>query len=415
MKKIYIRTHAYNAKGTLRRAVDSILNQTYTNFTYYLCENGSTDDGVSRQIVEEYAKSDSRIVPFYNDINRVWGGNEAYLDLPHNVDDEDYYCELDADDEYLPTFLEEMLAFMDKNDLDIACCGSQFFKVSENNRFIGNRLLENDLILEGRDFADKFPTYHVYLRTGWAKLYKGRTLRNYITRYEDFPNYPVAYGSDTFVTMRLFEDAKRVGILARPLHKYYISPNSVSYVIHPQRVKCDQILHEATVNYLQRFGEISHRNWDFLFAVYMNALKDTLIVLLKSDIPHSEKLNGLLEMFNCQFTRKLAAWENLGAFIGQAHLHQSTRNDLFMTAANWLLSLSEVSDEQVDDFCEVGEFVCAAADYANGWVFFNKLRIRWLIDQNRMDEASYRLNELEELLPYDAEVLGYRNEIEATV
>ena len=40
---IYIRTFAYNAEKTLERAVDSILNQTYADFTYYLMDHGSTD------------------------------------------------------------------------------------------------------------------------------------------------------------------------------------------------------------------------------------------------------------------------------------------------------------------------------------------------------------------------------------
>ena len=33
---IYVRTCAYNAEKTLRRAMDSILNQTYGELTYYV-------------------------------------------------------------------------------------------------------------------------------------------------------------------------------------------------------------------------------------------------------------------------------------------------------------------------------------------------------------------------------------------
>ena len=40
---IYVRTCAYNAEKTLKRAIDSILQQTYQDFEYHILENGSSD------------------------------------------------------------------------------------------------------------------------------------------------------------------------------------------------------------------------------------------------------------------------------------------------------------------------------------------------------------------------------------
>lgn len=173
MGKVYIRTYAYNAEKTLRRAVASVLNQTYGDFVYYLCDNGSTDG--TRGIVAEYASRDSRIKAFYNTNNRAFHETEECLFLPYNIQANDFFCSLDADDEYLPTFLEEMLAFIDKYDLDIAACGSDFLSVADNNKLLGQRLLTKNLILEGTEFSDYFPCYHQFLRTTWGKLSKGKT------------------------------------------------------------------------------------------------------------------------------------------------------------------------------------------------------------------------------------------------
>lgn len=49
----------YNAGGTLRRAVDSILTQTFHDFEFIIVNDGSNDG--SGQILAEYSKSDSRI------------------------------------------------------------------------------------------------------------------------------------------------------------------------------------------------------------------------------------------------------------------------------------------------------------------------------------------------------------------
>ena len=137
---LYIRTTAYNASKTLKRAVESVLNQTYRNFEYYLTDNGSVDNGETRRIVEEYARQDCRIKAFYNEKNHVWDDNKEVLWLPHHIGPNDYFCLLDADDEYTSTFFEDMLTFIEENQLDIAAFGSDFIR-AEDNELIGGRIL----------------------------------------------------------------------------------------------------------------------------------------------------------------------------------------------------------------------------------------------------------------------------------
>ena len=95
---IYVRTCAYNAEKTIRRAMDSVLNQTYRDITYYVLDNGSTDR--TGEIVKEYALNDSRVVPFYNKVNRDLTENPQFWLVSHELKEEDYFCILDADDEY---------------------------------------------------------------------------------------------------------------------------------------------------------------------------------------------------------------------------------------------------------------------------------------------------------------------------
>ena len=49
----------YNAEHTIRRCIESILNQEYTDFELLLVNDGSTDG--SGAICDEYAARDSRI------------------------------------------------------------------------------------------------------------------------------------------------------------------------------------------------------------------------------------------------------------------------------------------------------------------------------------------------------------------
>ena len=50
----------YNSEKYLKEAIESILNQTYTNFEFIIVNDGSTDS--SLDIIQEYMKKDERIV-----------------------------------------------------------------------------------------------------------------------------------------------------------------------------------------------------------------------------------------------------------------------------------------------------------------------------------------------------------------
>lgn len=396
MKKIYIRTHAYNAEKTLRRAVDSVLNQTYVNFSYYLCDNGSTDGGATRKIIEEYAKSDNRIIPFYNEFNRNWKGNEDYLDLPHHINKDDYFCELDADDEYLPAFFEEMLFLIELHGLDIACCGNDAFSAEKEDQLISRRLLTETLIVERERVVELFPIVYEFMRTCWGKLYKGSTLNNFITRYDQYANYPIAYGGDTFNNVRVFKKANRIGILARSLHKYYVSSKSDSYSMHPQRVKCDQILFEEAIEYLKSFGEVSPGNLDFVFTAYLRALRNTLQVLLNADISVLEKINGLNEICTCEYTKQLASKKNLGFHTGDFQGWRAFRKEIFDSVVKWILGLKGVQADQVEKLCNIGEFASAVAGNPGGWIAFRKNKVDFLQKNGDLEIANLQLLELEE-------------------
>jgi glycosyltransferase involved in cell wall biosynthesis len=306
---IYIVTIAYNAEKTLSRTINSVLKQSHKDFCYYLCDNASTDNGKTRSIIDNYAKQDNRIVTFYNVKNRIYTGNETLLNLPYNMGDDDLYCSLDADDEYLPTFLEEMLAFINEHNLDIAACGNDFLLADKNNKLNGQRLASENMILQGIKFSMYFPIYHEYMRTVWGKLFKGKTLRNTIVD-PDAPNYPRAYGGDTIFSMQAFCDAPKVGILAKSLHRYYIS-SKLPTVFNPNRIECDRILHEAAMDFLdEKCGFISANNARSLYYLYYSAIMGTLAVINNSTMTEQEKKQHSDDIFSCEYTQELFALDD---------------------------------------------------------------------------------------------------------
>lgn len=55
----------YNGLPFLEDAINSILNQTYSNFEFIIIDDLSTDG--SKEVIQNFAKRDNRIVPVYNE------------------------------------------------------------------------------------------------------------------------------------------------------------------------------------------------------------------------------------------------------------------------------------------------------------------------------------------------------------
>lgn len=67
MEKVDILLATYNGEKYLREQINSILNQTYTEFRLLISDDGSTDE--TRAVLEEYKNKDSRIEVFFQENN----------------------------------------------------------------------------------------------------------------------------------------------------------------------------------------------------------------------------------------------------------------------------------------------------------------------------------------------------------
>ncbi len=106
----------YNGEKYLKEAIESILNQTYTDFEFLIINDGSTDK--TEEIILSYA--DDRICYIKNNQNL---GIVKTLNKGINLATGEYIARMDADDISFPKRFEYQLAFMDKH-LDVGVCGT---------------------------------------------------------------------------------------------------------------------------------------------------------------------------------------------------------------------------------------------------------------------------------------------------
>ena len=114
--RVTVLMSVYNGQGFLRQAIQSILNQTFTDFEFLIIEDGSTDATV--EIVRSFP--DQRIKLCLNGSNI---GLISSLNQGLSLATGEYIARMDADDISLSTRLERQVAFMDAHP-SVGVCGS---------------------------------------------------------------------------------------------------------------------------------------------------------------------------------------------------------------------------------------------------------------------------------------------------
>lgn len=94
MNRLSIITPVYNTEIYLKECIESVLNQSYTNFEFLIADDGSTDN--CKEIIQKYAKQDSRIKPVFLSNNSGNCNYPRHILLKKSTGDFIYY--IDSDD-----------------------------------------------------------------------------------------------------------------------------------------------------------------------------------------------------------------------------------------------------------------------------------------------------------------------------
>jgi glycosyltransferase involved in cell wall biosynthesis len=123
----------YNTEKYLSQSIESILNQTFSDFEFIIVDDASTDN--SWKIIKSYAKKDSRIIALKNHINL---GVSLTSNIAISKARGKFLARMDADDISLSHRLEKQIKYFNTHPQTIAV-GSQCFVINENNQIIGNK------------------------------------------------------------------------------------------------------------------------------------------------------------------------------------------------------------------------------------------------------------------------------------
>ncbi len=167
----------YNGEKYLRPAIDSILNQTLTEFEFLIINDGSTDR--SEEIIQSF--QDLRIRYVKQNVNN---GIVATLNNGLKLSKGRYISRMDADDIAFPYRLEKQLNYMLAHP-ECKLCGSQAIAINEFGEKIYKvrRPVSNDNIKVNHLFRNSFIHPSVIISAKIAKELKYSSNYQYAEDY----------------------------------------------------------------------------------------------------------------------------------------------------------------------------------------------------------------------------------------
>ena len=134
MPKINVIMSVYNGKPHLKEAIDSIFNQTFSDFEFIIINDCSTD--ASLEIIKSY--DDGRIKIISNEVNI---GLTKSLNKALKEASGKYIARQDADDISLPNRLELQLKYLE-NHPQVALLGTGIYVVDARGKEIEKRIMQ---------------------------------------------------------------------------------------------------------------------------------------------------------------------------------------------------------------------------------------------------------------------------------
>lgn len=240
-KLISIILPAYNTKEEyLRESIQSILDQTYSNFEFIILNDGSTNN------VEEiiFSYKDDRIKYVKNDINL---GLIKTLNKGLEIAKGEYIARMDADDISLPQRLEKQIKFFEQNP-DVSLLGA-FYETFPNNEIVKH---------------PEFPNYFDFIRCNALAhptvMFRKNDFEKYGLKYDE--NY--AHAEDYELWSRAIRYLK-IANIQEVLLKYRIHEDSITGSKLEEQIACARRIQKNMLEFLTSDEQMHQTIFNFLY------------------------------------------------------------------------------------------------------------------------------------------------------
>lgn len=215
MPKISIILPCFKVEKYLSRAINSVLNQTFSNFELLVIIDGSPDNSLT--IAKKFALEDSRIIV----LEKENGGlsDTRNYGLERAIGEFIYF--MDSDDWIEPDLLEDNIKILEDNSLDFIIFG--YFQDYEDIK--GNLMISNEVLPVYDQFnkgqTNILDTHHIGLMGYvWNKIYRRTFLFENNLRFEK----GISLVEDILFNLPIYSLSKKIRFNRKAYYHYLNRP-----------------------------------------------------------------------------------------------------------------------------------------------------------------------------------------------
>jgi glycosyltransferase involved in cell wall biosynthesis len=205
-EKVTIIVGIYNSGKFLRKGLESLRTQTWTNIEVLLMNDGSTDN--SGNICDEFAVLDKRFIPIHKKNSGVCDSRNKALDIATG----DYVCFMDGDDWFSPDFVEYMMDVIHSTNTQMAL-SDQLFTTRDQKQIFSDKVEVQDCCQVIANII-----YMNMVLGPWNKIYSMYLIKKYNIR---FP--PHWFGETLHFANTIAFYSKKVGVGHRKVYNYRLN------------------------------------------------------------------------------------------------------------------------------------------------------------------------------------------------
>ena len=221
----------FNGRVYIKQCIDSVINQTYSNWELVIVDDGSTDDTL--QICNKYISDKIKVFHKSNSgqyDSRIYGFNKS---------EGTHILFLDSDDLLANNALETIRSYILKNDVDVLTFNYKTFSDSNIPTRDGYVIKKNEIINNNKKVIQNY-FYRYFFFSLCTSCFK-RPLFNSATKNDaNKPNGK--FGEDVFFVYELLKNVESAMIVTDVLYFYRMHQHSVT---HTKSVELD---HQRVLN-----------------------------------------------------------------------------------------------------------------------------------------------------------------------
>lgn len=173
MPKISVITPVYKVEKYLSKCLDSILNQSFSDFELIVVDDGSPDK--CGEIADSYAKKDTRVKV----IHKQNGGAPSARNAGMSIATGEYYYFPDSDDWLSPNYLKDLLKNAEKTKAELVISGftMEYYEKSKHQSFQVSK--PEEYFSTQAEVRNNIQNYfnNMMIAVPWNKLYRASYIR----------------------------------------------------------------------------------------------------------------------------------------------------------------------------------------------------------------------------------------------